>query len=109
METTATTFEWAILYMCLHADKQEKVYQEIVREIGDCRITMADKVCHTVFCVIQYILAATTVYDSRCPRSSTPSEYTSIELDASDDQRRGYFGTQNYRRDYGHSTDWGCS
>ena len=43
METTATTMEWALLYMATHPDVQQKVAHEIDTAIGDRRVTVADR------------------------------------------------------------------
>ena len=33
-DTTATTLRWALLFMCLHPEKQKRVQQEIDTQIG---------------------------------------------------------------------------
>lgn len=43
-ETTATTLQWALVYLIKHPDVQEKVHAEIDRVIGQSRLpTMADR------------------------------------------------------------------
>lgn len=43
-ETTATTLSWAVLYMILYPQVQEKIHKEIMEVIGDREPTLDDRV-----------------------------------------------------------------
>ncbi|KAK6010740.1 hypothetical protein OSTOST_24206, partial [Ostertagia ostertagi] len=44
METTSNTLSWGVVYILNHLDVQERLHEELDREIGSSRaITMADK------------------------------------------------------------------
>ena len=42
-ETTSTTLAWAVLYLILYPDVQEKVHREIDEVLGDREPSMEDK------------------------------------------------------------------
>ena len=55
-ETTATTLDWAVMYMCMYPDIQEKVHSEIIDVIGrHSLLSYADreKLPFTEACIIE--------------------------------------------------------
>ncbi|KAK3103775.1 hypothetical protein FSP39_021778 [Pinctada imbricata] len=58
-ETTATTVRWAILYLIIHQDVQEKMNEEIKRVVGDATPSLSHKMylpyCEAVITEVQRI------------------------------------------------------
>jgi len=55
-ETTSTTMSWLFLYMALHPDVQDKVYQEIDRVIGTDRLpTLQDRSSWVFINLLKYL------------------------------------------------------
>ena len=65
-ETTSTTILWVVLYLVKYQEVQEKCYQEIVRETGEARPSLAHSLpyCQAVLQEVQESLTSPSSTDS---------------------------------------------
>merc|ERR1711997_416141 len=49
-ETSSTTLLWAVMYLCLNADVQEKCWKEIEQTLGD-KLPSKDDISKLTYCV----------------------------------------------------------